>query len=421
MHTRVAFAAVAAIAAIAAIALVMGGASCSKAKGAPKAPPRVVVITPSEAVAGPEFRGAEAFVRAHSARSSKGEASHAVLPDEIMSSAKAGGLEAAVASFIASIASDPSVEAVVVDPAFAGSAEGFRLAREARAKAARPELFCVAGDSREDVLTIEASADLVVELDRVYRAYLIPWAARKMGAKALVAAYAGGEEADPRTARERAIMSAACADLGLKYAAMIAPAGTGAAGYTRTMTATWLRDFGRDTALYGSDVALVGPLVEGAVADGGIVVDAAGRLTRAAYAAALGMDLSEAKGNARKERALIERAIAAQGGRGRFGMWDADFAEASVEGLAEFALRAATGVASGAVRKSDIKDLVAALDARSPGAAWLAAYDVDPDTGVKSANRVLLRQDVYVLGSGYLQSALQTVPAKYLTIRADGR
>ncbi|MGA2545168.1 MAG: DUF3798 domain-containing protein [Rectinemataceae bacterium] len=401
---------------MAAIALVVGGASCSKAKGASKAPPRVVVITPSEAVAGPEFRGAEAFVRAHSGKGSKGEASHAVLPDGIMSSAKAGGLEAAVASFIAGAASDPSVEAVVVDPAFTGSAEGFR-----RAKAARPELFCLAGDSREDVLSIEASADLVVELDRVYRAYLIPWAARKMGAKALVAAYFGGEEAEPRTARERAIMSAACADLGLKYAAMIAPAGAGAAAYTRTMTRTWLRDYGRDTVLYGSDGALAGPLVEGAIADGGIVVDAAGRLTRAAYAAALGMDLSEAKGNARKERALIEGAIAALGGRGRFGLWDADFAEASVEGLAEFALRSAAGEASGAARKSDLKDLVAALDARSPGAAWLAAYDVDPDTGVKSANRVLLRQDVYVLGSGYLQSALQTVPAKYLTIRADGQ
>jgi hypothetical protein len=410
MHPRVA------IAATAAIALVLGGASCSKVKAAHEFPPRVVVVTPSEAAAGPEFRGAEAFVRAHSAKGSKGEASHAVLPDGIMSGKSADGIEAAVASFIAGVAIDPLVKALVVEPAFPGSAEGFR-----RAKAARPELFCVAGDSREDVLSIEASADLVVDLDRVYRAYLIPWAARKMGAHALVAVYSRGEEADPRAARERAIMSAACADLGLKYAALTAPKGREAAADARAMTGAWLRDYGRDTALYCSDGALAAPLLAGVVADGGIVVDAAGRLTRAAYAAALGLDLSAAKGSARRERALVERAIAARGGRGRFGMWDADYSEASVEGLSEFALRAVAGEALGAVGKFDLKDLVAALDARSSGAVWLAAYDVDPETGVKSANRVLVRQDAYVLGSGYLQSALQTVPAKYLTIPADGQ
>jgi hypothetical protein len=397
-----------AVVATLALALAALGASCSAPKAQEGPRPIVVVVTPAEAAAPVEFRGAEALVGAYSAKDSKVELSHAVLPGM----AKPGGRpEAVVASFIAEAASDARVKAIVVDPALPGSAEGLR-----RSKLSKPGLLCVSGGSREDVLGIEASADLVVDLDRVYRAYLIPWAAKKMGAKALVAAYAQGEYAEPASARERAIMSAASADLGLRYAAMTAPSGADAAAYARAMTGAWLRDYGPDASLYCSDGDLAGTILAGAIAGGGIVVDEAGRATRAAYAAALGIDLGPAKGDAGKERKLLERALAALGGRGRYGEWDADYAEACVEGLGEFALR----VVAGAARKDDLKDLVAALDARSPGAAWIAAYDVDPETGVKSANRVLVRQDVYVFGSGYLQSALQAVPEKYLAIRAPG-
>ena len=87
------------------------------------------------------------------------------------------------------------------------------------------------------------------------------------------------------------------------------------------MTGAWLRDYGPDAALYCSDAALAAPLIAGAIAGDGIVVDAAGQATRAVYAAALGLDLSPARGDAGKERRLLERALAAIGGRGRFGEW----------------------------------------------------------------------------------------------------
>jgi hypothetical protein len=408
-----------AIAVLAVFVLAAGSVSCSKPRATQAPAARVVIITPSEAMAPREFRGAEALARAYPAKGAKGELSHAILPgkaapgDKKLKSGDKPGAEiseAAVASFIAGVAADPRVKAIVVDPALPGSAEGFR-----RAKESRPDLFCVAGGSREDGLAIEASVDLVIDLDRVYRAYLIPWAAKKMGAKALVAVYTRAEDADSLASRERAIMSAACAEFGLKYAAMVPPAGAEATAYARAMTGPWLRDYGPDAALYCSDDALVEPIIAGAIAGGGIVVDAAGSATRAVYAAALGLDLSSAKGDARKERRLLEKAIVDLGAGGRFGLWDADYVEASVEGLGEFALR----VALGSARKDDLKELIAALAARFPDAAWLAAYDIDQDTGIKSANRILLREDVYALGTGYLQSALQAVPAKYLVLRAS--
>jgi len=377
--------------------------SCSKAPDSAAAATRVVAITPSEASAPREFRGAEDFVRDYA--SDKGKpAVHAVFPDS-----KKPDEGAAIAAFIAKCAEDSGVAAILVAPAPEGTAEGFR-----RAKQARPGLLCIASGSSEDALVVEASADLVMDLDRLYRAYLAVWAAKKMGASSLVAAYAREEGDDPAARRERAIMAAASAALGLKYAAMTSPKGVAADGFVRAGTGAWLRDYGPRAALYCSAPDLVGPLLAGAVAGNGIVAEAAGEATRAAYAEALGVDLTEAKGDAVKEKRLLENAAEALGMRGRLGLWDSGYGEASLRGLGEFAMR----VGAGTARKDDLKALLSALDARSGGAAWLADYDVDPDTGVKSANHVLVRQDIYVLGSGYLQSALQSTPTEYFSLGA---
>jgi hypothetical protein len=378
--------------------------SCAKEKGERPPAPRVVILTSSESISPGEFRGAEAFVSDYADRASPSsiEAVHLLLPDK-----PKAGRESAITARIIEASGDPHVKAIVVDPALPGTAEGFR-----RAKEARPDLVCIAGESSEDDLVIEASSDLVVDLDRVYRAYILAWAAKKMSAQAIIAVYSFEESSAPESARERAIMSHTAADLGLRYIAMTAPEGVDAAAFVRARSGAWLRDYGPNATLYCSSESLVQPILAGAIAGGGIVVDAAGSATRAAYAQALGLDLSPAKGDAGKELKLLEAAVVSAGLRGRLGLWEAPYAEASVEGLGEFAMRVVLGTA----RKGELKDLLAALDARARGAAWIAAYDMDPASGVRSGNRILLRQDVYVLGSGYLQSALQTVPMKYLLI-----
>jgi len=417
-------------------------ASCAPYKAASKNAYRIVVITPKEAIAPGAFAGAEDFVRSGAAKRSGASAIHAVLPEGIASGdRRKPGAEAAMASFVASQAEDPLVRAIVVDPALPGCAEGFR-----EAKAARPGIVCVAGDSREDELALESSADLLVDLDRAYRAYLIAWETRKMGATSLVSVYSAAEGDDPTAARaaarEQAIMSAAAADLGLKYVSIETPPGSDPAAYARAMTGTWLRADGPGAALYCSDPSLVGPLIAGAVAYGGYLVDAAASATCAAYAAALGLDLGPAKGDASKERAIVEKAVAGLGLRGRLGLWGADYQRSTVAGMAEFAQRvveqasrresakaeagspiaeASPAVPSLPTSVDSRSQLLAALSSAHPEAGWSASYDIDPVTGVKSANRVLLREDVYVLGSGYIQSALQQVPIKYLAQGAPSR
>lgn len=398
--------------ALAAASVSAGLASCARGAASPAASPVVVLVTGGEAATSLEYRGAEDLVAAYAGASGAAPGSaavrHLALPD------KPKG-ESAVASFIADAASDPRVAAIVVEPAPAGTARGLRKAKEARSSAKGGPLLCIAAASSEDILDIESSADLVFELDRAYRAYIVAWEAKKMGASALVAAYGLEAAATPDAQRERAIMAAAASELGMRYAAQVSPKGVEGPAFVRSASGSWLRDYGPAAALYCAEPELAPSLIAAAVAGGGILVDAAGSATVGAYAEALGADLSSAKGDAKKERALVEKAVAALGMKGRLAAWDSAFGRASVAGLGEFAMR----VVKGAAKRDGLKDLTAALDARSGGAAWMADYDVDAATGVKSQNRILLRQDAYALGSGYLQSALRQVPQKYLLIRGS--
>lgn len=386
--------------------------SCSRDAAAAAKAPVVVIITGSETATPLEFRGAEDLVRAYSSGAAnsggvpiRGDVRHIEFPD------KARG-EDSVSSFIADAASDPRVAAIVVAPSPAGTASGLRKAKKSRGSG----FLCVAASSSEDVLDIESSADLVVELDRASRAYVVAWAAKKLGARSIVAAYGLAESAAPDTLRERAIMSVAASDLGLRYAAMVAPKGVEGSAFVRSASGSWLRDYGPTAALYCADPSLAQSLISGAVAGGGILIDAGGAATVQAYAEALGVDLSLAKGDAKKERRLVEAALDSVGMKGKLCSWDLAYGRGSASGLGEFAMR----VARGEAKKDEINDLRAALDARSGGAAWMAEYDVDAVTGVKSLNRVLVRQDLYALGSGYLQSALQPIPPKYLLLKSGG-
>jgi hypothetical protein len=413
--------------------------SCARVRTAEPPLPIVVVATPGASAAPAVFRGAEDFLTSYfpqavGAKDGKkpapkplGKALHLSLPE-----AADGDAESAIARSIVEAAGDPRVEAIVVDPAPRGTASGFRRAKDARASPVRPgverqgdgrldeaafaarkaELLCVAVDPVESPLVIESAADLVVCLDRENRAYMAAWAAKKLGASAIVAAYDALDASSAAASRERAIQSAAAADLGLRYAAMVAPKGVEAAAFVRAGSGAWLRDYGPAAALYVSNPDLAAPLLAGAIAGGGILLDAAGESTRASCAEALGLDLGPVEGDAKKEIKLLEDATDKLGGKVRLCFWDSGYAETASAGLGEFAMRVALGKARG----DELGDIVAALDSRAHGGAWIASYDLDPDTGVKSGNRVLLRQDYYALGYGYLQSALQATPLKYLIL-----
>jgi hypothetical protein len=52
----------------------------------------------------------------------------------------------------------------------------------------------------------------------------------------------------------------------------------------------------------------------------------------------------------------------------------------------------------------------------TPGAKWNADYYTDAGTGVRNKNFILVRQDTYIFGKGYMGMSEVEVPEKYFEI-----
>ena len=64
-----------------------------------------------------------------------------------------------------------------------------------------------------------------------------------------------------------------------------------------------------------------------------------------------------------------------------------------------------------------MKDVVAAYEKFTPGAKWNGSLYTDIATGVKKKNHLLMYEDTYVFGLGYLGMTKLTVPEKYFKVK----
>ena len=68
-------------------------------------------------------------------------------------------------------------------------------------------------------------------------------------------------------------------------------------------------------------------------------------------------------------------------------------------------------------RKFKKEDLFAAYAKATPGAKWNGSFYTDIQTGVVKKNHILLYQDTYIFGKGYLEMTNVVVPEKYFTFK----
>ena len=90
----------------------------------------------------------------------------------------------------------------------------------------------------------------------------------------------------------------------------------------------------------------------------------------------------------------------------------ASFSGSVTLSLAEFGKR----VVEEKAKVDSLKDLVACYNEFTPGAKWNASNYTDAGTGVRNKKFVLVQQDTYVFGTGYLNVAKTEVPEKYFKI-----
>jgi len=372
-----------------------------------EAPYHIGIVTGTVSQGEDELRGAERLIEEYGSATNGGIIQHITYPDNFMQE-----METTI-SQIAGLTDDPLMKAIIVNQSIPGTTEAFR-----RVKERRPDILCFAGEPHEDPGVIESVADLAINVHNIYRGYLIPLAAKKMGATDFVHISFPRHMSYELLSRRRNIMEVACNDIGLKFHFETAPdpvSDVGVAGaqqFILEKVPAWLEKYGKDTAFFCTNDAHTEPLIRQIVNYGGYFVEADYPSPLMGYPGALGIDLSAEKGDFQAITKKIEEVIVEKGAAGRLGTWVYSFGYTTTVGLGELAKRIIDGNAT-----ISLSDLIASYEKFTPGASWNCGYYVDLNTGIEKKNHMLVYQDTYVFGKGYLEMTKVEIPEKYLTIK----
>ncbi|MFA5698560.1 MAG: DUF3798 domain-containing protein [Sphaerochaeta sp.] len=383
------------------------------AAGAKEAAPKttefhVGIVTGTVSQSEDDLRGAEELIRVYGDVKSGGIINHVTYPDNFMEE------QETTISNIAGLADDPLMKAVIVNQAIPGTTEAFRLIKEKR-----PDILTIAGEAHEDPPVIQSAADLAVNNDFVSRGYLIIKTAHDLGVKTFVHISFPRHMSYETLSRRAAIMAEAAKDFGMKFVYETAPdplsdvGQAGAQQYILEKVPAWLEQYGKDAAFFVTNDAHTEPLLKQLLAYGGYFIEADLPSPLMGYPGALGIDLSAEAGDFPAILAKVEKAVVDKGGAGRFGTWAFSYGYVTTAGLGTHAIN----VLRGESELTKLSDIMKAYGTYTGSAKWNGAYYNDVNTGVISRNHVLIYQDTYMMGKGYMGAADVVVPEKYFSIK----
>lgn len=361
-----------------------------------------------------DLRGAEELIKRYGDVADGGMIKHVTYPDNFMTE------QETTISQIAAFADDPLMKVVIVNQAIPGTTEGFR-----RIRAARPDILLFAGENHEDPGVISTVADLVIHSDSIARGYLIILAAHKLGCTDFVHISFPRHMSYELMSRRAKIMEETCKDLGMKYHFESAPDPTsdvgvaGAQQFILEKVPQWVEKYGDKAAFFCTNDAETEPLLKKIAEGTGYFIEADLPSPLMGYPGALGVDLADVAGDFPAILKRVEDAVVAKGGAGRMGTWAYSYGFTNSLALGEYgkALVEKDVSAQNFRRAFKRSELLDAYGAATPGAKWNGTGYVDINTGLELKNNVLIYQDTYILGKGYLGMTSETVPEKYLTLK----
>jgi hypothetical protein len=369
---------------------------------------RFGLVTGSDSQGTDVLRGVEKVKRLYGDASEGGLIKHLMYPDNFLADLDT------TKAVIESLADDPLVKVIYVLEGVPGTTEAFKRIRERR-----PDITLLVSETHEDTEFIASVADMVVNADFVARGYLIPLAAKKLGAKTLVHVSFPRHMIDESLSRARAIMELACEDLGLEFAHVNAPDPTGQLGvkgaqdYIFERLPKWLEKYGQDAAFYTTNNAHTAPMIKQIIAHGGYFVEADEASPLLGFPEALGLTITdEMTGDWDMVVREIERGLKRVGADGRLGTWVASLNFSHVTAMVEFGRLVATGKAE----KRDLKALLRCYESVDPKIKWNGG--LFSDVSLKQLDNVyLIYQDTYIFGLGFLGMTDVEVPLRYKTLR----
>lgn len=355
-----------------------------------------------------ELRGAEAMIEKYGDADQGGMIKHVTYPDNFMQEA-----ETTIAQIVG-LADDPDMKVIVVNQAVPGTSAAFHEIRERR-----PDIILLANSSQEDTAMIEEAADLVVDPDNINRGYLMVLAAKKMGAKTFVHISFPRHMSIELLSLRRNIIEEACKDLGLTFVQETAPDPMsdvgipGAQQFILEKMPAWVEKYGKDTAFFATNDAQTEPLLKKVAELGAIFVEPDLPSPIMGYPGAFGIELKEEAGDWEAILKKVEETVVEKGGAHRMGTWAYSYGYTATQALAEYG----KNVVEGTMEKDNLEDVLKAFSEFTPGAEWNGFLFIDQVSGNEIKNHVMVYQDTYVFGEGYLGNTSVEVPEKYKEIK----
>ncbi len=384
------------------------------AQGAQEAPAEetkdfhIGIVTGTVSQSEDDLRGAERLIEEYGSVENGGMIQHVTYPDNFMDEAET------TISVISGLADDPLMKAVVVNQSIPGTTEAFR-----RIKERRDDIICIAGEAHEDPGVIQSAADLAINNDFVARGYLIINTAKELGCDTFVHISFPRHMSYETLSRRAAIMKKTCEDNGMTFVFETAPDPTsdvgvaGAQQYILEKVPAWIEKYGQNAAFFCTNDAHTEPLLKQLLAYGGYFIEADLPSPLMGYPGALGVDLTEETGDFPAILAKVEKAIEEKGGAGRFGTWAYSYGYTTTAGLSQHAIN----VVKGESELLKLSDIMKAYNKFTPGAQWNGSFFSDVNTGVRANNHILIYQDTYIMGKGYMGTPEVEVPEKYFTVK----
>ena len=353
-------------------------------------------------------RGAEAAIARYGAAEKGGKIVHITYPDNFMQE-----METTI-SQIASLADDPKMKAVIMGEGVPGTVEAYRRIREKR-----PDILLLTNSAHEDPEMVAEVVDLALETDIVARGHLIVLAAKQLGADKFMHISFPRHLSYEIISRRRNIMKETAKDLGMEFIDMSAPdpvSDVGVAGaqqFILEQVPNWLEKYGQNTAFFATNNSHTEPLLKRIAEKGGYFIEADLPSPTMGYPGALGIKFDESeKGNWQAILKKVEKSVIDANGTGRMGTWAYSYSFTGVLSLTDHAMN----VIEGKCEMLDFDAFIETLKANTPGAGWNGSYYVGVD-GVEKENFLMIYQDTYILGKGYLHMTDIEVPEKYFEIK----